>query len=176
MEKKTSNSHNVLITILVAVILICGYFLVVDFMEKKQISLEKKLVHQLIESGLEEGHADDLIHKYCDPNIEIVYPPDFKLPPYNTNTATGIETVKEILKEWKSDTEHQVEIVNIVAERDNIAVLANMHRTFKLEDKTETYEDHPVVYFFELKDRKISKITAVFDVIDMVEEFKENKY
>jgi|GEM_PF-4969248 len=152
------------------------YFLANSLIKESSLRKHKEIVRQLIGQGLDSEDVDSLVDRYFAPNIELEYPPGFNLPPLNTNRVSGIETAKKVAEAWAADTEHQFEILEVVAEGDMVAMFYKMDRVFIMDEETQTHEDHPGAYFFQFKNGQITKITAVFDVLPEVEEFKEQKY
>ncbi len=175
-QKSSCTFYKYATAILLIAIIVAGALIFADFSQKSAIQSRKNIVAQIVEQGLETGNIEHLIDKYLDPNIELEYPPNFNLPPHNTNKVSGIENAKKILKTWKSDTEHQVDIIDIISEGDTVVLIINMDRVFIMDDETIIHEDHPAVYFFKFAKGKIVKITCLFDVIEEVEKFKEDKY
>jgi len=175
-RKSSCNFYKVATVILLIAVIATGALIINDSVQKSAIQNRENIVAQIVEQGLETGNVEQLIDKYFDPNIELEYPPDFNLPPHNTNKVSGIETVKEVLKAWKSDTSHQVDIVDTITEDDTVVIIINMDRVFIMDDETKVHEDHPAVYFFKFVNGKVVKITCLFDVIEEVENFKEEKY
>jgi len=175
-EKSTAGFYKTGFFILVIVVILTTAFLTSDLLKQSAIQKNKEIATQILHQGVETGNIDSLADIYFDPDVQLEYPPAFHLPPSHVNTVSGIENIKLVAKAWKADTMHQVDIVDAVADGDTVSVLINQDRIFKMGEKTVTHENHPAMYFFTFKNGKIIKILGVFDVLDEVEEFKDNKY
>lgn len=138
--------------------------------------LNKEIAAKFVEETLEKGNLDAMIDAHLSPDVEVEYPAGFKLPVLGTNKFKGADKVKLAGKAWKSETAHDVDVVEVVGEGDKVAVLINMDRVFLMEDGKKVYKDHAAAYFFTFKDGKIVKIVSVFDVLPEVEQVKAKKY
>jgi hypothetical protein len=57
---------------------------------------------------------------------------------------------------WQKETAHQVEVIEVIGEGDDVAVLARVDRAFKMGDKEKVYKGHLFAYIFKFKDGKIN--------------------
>jgi len=127
-------------------------------------------------NAMEAGDMDLMVDSCMDPDIVIEWPDHFKCPVTGTNLLKGREQVRTVARAWKSETAHNVDIVSAVAQGNEVAVLANVDRKFKITSNMKTYEGHPMAFFFRFKDGKVVKAVHVFDVLEEVELQKAKKY
>jgi len=162
------------------ILLVAAALLVNSFMRESANQKNKELVAQLVEIGLETGDVDELIEANFAPDAVMEYPEGYHFPPTNTNVITGIDSIKTMVKSWKEDTMHQIDIVDTIAEDNRVAVLISMDRIFNTDEDPSTaeytHEDHPAIYFFYFEEGKIVKVVCVFDILEHVEDFKTEKY
>lgn len=126
--------------------------------------------------ALEDGDIDLMVDSCMDKDIAIEWPAHFRCPVTGTNLLKGREQVRVVAKAWKGETAHKVEIVSAIAQGDEVAVLANVDRVFKITANIKTYEDHPMGFFLKFRNGKIVKAVHVFDALEEVEMQKAKKY
>ena len=114
--------------VLLIMIIIATSFSVYYLYNNHRFQKHEAVVAELVDKALETGDVGSLADTHFDPNIEIVYPPNFNLPPFNTNVVSGIDNVKTVVKTWKQDTEHKVDIVDIITEGNKVIVFADIDR------------------------------------------------
>lgn len=163
-----------LVTFLLLVSVVGGVVFLNSCLNKEKITQQNKTIAStMVHEALEKGTVD---MKYLDPNIEIEYPAEFKFPPLGTNKIKGIESLENIVKTWKSDTAHEVDLVDVIAEGDKVVVVTNSKRIFNMNQEQHVYNDHLFVHIFQFKNGKVINIKSVFDVVDHIEQHKAEKY
>ncbi|MDD3295802.1 MAG: nuclear transport factor 2 family protein [Candidatus Omnitrophica bacterium] len=165
---------------ILAVLLSLGFIFVTSSVNAGQaegLEANKEIAVKYVEEILEEGNIDFIVDNYLAPEIEIEFPENFIIPALGTNQVKGKEAHRRAAKAWKSETAHNVDISEVIAEDDKVVVLVYVDRAFKIiEGKERLFNDHPMVFIFKFKDGQIINAKIIFDVLDEIEQMKAKKY
>jgi len=156
-------------------VIVIGFFLVSCNNQKLTILQKNKTIAAtLVHDALEKGIFDPT---YLDPEIVLECPPAFKFPPLGVHTFKGIDQAEQVVKAWKLNTIHDIDVIDTIAEGDKVVVIINAPtRVFKTPSGNQTFYDHSSAHVFQFKNGKVIKVNSFFDVIDAIEKIKVEKY